>query len=488
MAYRVFSFLIVIFILAACTETNTVTRHDQSLIPPQHKGIPLGKAAEVLAEGLIRTSKGEKVGRVGVTEFAGPGEEITELGEVIAEDLAIRLVSSQAFPDVVERNRLRDLLRAKKIELSGYFDQKTVQEFGNLIGMDSMVIGTIADLGSTYRISAKLVTSRTGRVLGGATAIIIKDSATVRMTSPRRATLVVNVLPPVKGTVIVGPVQASLINGTATINDLPYGPCEVIVQAEGYENKRKSIIIEERNKVISISLRKKTFDVEFQVIPPDASLTVDGARVVLSDEGFGRLRNLEAKDYIYVARAEGHTEQTGTFNPLYGSKLIINLKTGDPFHELRNSLFRKVQELRDNQKIRIDLKTSKVVYNIGDPVNISFSVDRDCYFYLVNVTGQGEVILLFPNQYHPDSFVSRNHTYRIPEDYNFSFEAEPPAGKEHIIALASTRPLDIFERPSGKPFITYTRGFTSPERMRNIGLRLKKAELGAAVETTIRIR
>jgi len=72
-----------------------------------------------------------------------------------------------------------------------------------MIGVDSMVIGNIEDLGSFFDVTAKIVASGTGRIQGMADVRVVKDEATAGLVSKARtAVLTIAVDPVVRGSVV----------------------------------------------------------------------------------------------------------------------------------------------------------------------------------------------------------------------------------------------------------------------------------------------
>ena len=80
-------------------------------------------------------------------------------------------------------------------------------------------------------------------------------------------------------------------------------------------------------------------------------------------------------------------------------------------------------------------------YNIGDSVEISAESSRDSYLYIFNVNPRNEVFLIYPNTYDRDSFLRANRVVRIPRDSRYSIRTST-AGTEHLIAIATQRPID----------------------------------------------
>ena len=481
--------LIVALVAAGCGPAGKNIGPDTS---PQ--AMPLGEGIKALAKGLCESSAGKPVGKITVADFLGPGSGIYVLGEHISDKVSVRLFASGTFTDFMERRQLKQVLQGLKDEHSGYFDPKTVQRFGSLIGVDSMVIGTIEDLGPVVDVTAKIIQSGTGRLLAMADVQIAKDD-TVRglLYKERTATLTVSVEPAVEGSVTAGQRQERLINGMATLKDIPYGPCQVFIQPQGYEPVRRSINIRSRTEALAVSLKSRRYDVSFQVVPPDASLTVDGQNIALNPQGYARLTDLKPGEHSFVAKAEGHRSCAGTFDPLHKTQMVINLEAQeaqDPFYAISNKLFKKVAQIAGRQDFRVELWTDKGTYRVGEPIHFYFRAERDCYLNLIDVNSRGEITVLFPNRYDSNNFVSGGVTYRIPGDSydGFVFEALPPTGKDRIYAIASsTRSIDIFEHDfSRSVFTSLTRGNTRGIGV--IGTRIDMADLNAAAMTVIDIR
>jgi hypothetical protein len=82
---------------------------------------------------------------------------------------------------------------------------------------------------------------------------------------------------------------------------------------------------------------------------------------------------------------------------------------------------------------------------VGETVTFRFRAARACYLTLVDVGADGSVTILFPNRYHPaQERLAPNRWYDIPSaEMGFEFVAEPPAGKEMVVALATEQPLEL---------------------------------------------
>jgi uncharacterized protein (TIGR02145 family) len=79
------------------------------------------------------------------------------------------LINTGAFR-VMERSQMEGILKEQGFQQSGACDgQECAVEAGKLLSVDQMVLGTIAKVGSTYTLTARLVSVQTGEVLKSVT-------------------------------------------------------------------------------------------------------------------------------------------------------------------------------------------------------------------------------------------------------------------------------------------------------------------------------
>ncbi len=459
------------------------------------KALTLHDAMAYLSKKLVESvnsqAKDHIINRIAVADFIGPDDRITGLGEYIADKTSVRLFDSGAFPDFMERKQLKQILQSRKTEMSGYFDRDSVVKFGKLIGVDSMVIGTVADLGSYYDVTAKIIQSETGRILGMADARLLKDGATEKLLSKSMfSTLTISVDPQVGGKASVGGKTLFMSQGIVTFTKIPYGECQIIIKPEGYSPIQSSIPIRSQFESFFQRLKAQSIDVAFQIIPPDAKLTVNGKNTPLNDQGFAEVRNLSCTECSYVIVAKGHKTRTGEFRPAIDKSMIINLETEDAFYDLGNQIFSTYKEIEKNKDFEIKLWSDKKNYRVGDSITFYFKTDRDCYLTLINIGTTGNITQLFPNKLHPDHSVKAGMRYRIPgSDYGFELIVQPPGGTERIYALASTSPIDIFKNQfSEQTFTSLTRNKTRDIGVYQAGKNLNSTKLESAAEYVVHSR
>lgn len=482
--------LLLALTVSAC-QTGSQSVRQNSYGQTMHLYDAIDAIAADLIESARQSERITTVRKIAVADFVGPGERMTLLGDYISEKISVRIFGSGAFPDFMERRQLKQILQARHDELSGYFDQETVKQFGKLIGIDAMVVGSIKDLGGLMDVTAKIVESETGRIIGLADARVRNDATTDSLLAQHQvATLTISVEPPLDGEVIAGGARGLLSNGMAVIKNVPYGPCTVIIQPRGDQQIRRTITIRNPSETLAISVEGRTYEVSFQVVPPDARLTVNGQAVPLNAQGFAIIRELKSQPYSYVVQADGHEYRPGQFNPATETAIILNLQTSDPFLALKNKFFQKYKQIEQQQGFGIQLWSDKQSFRIGDTITFYFRAERDCHVTLVNVNASGSVTQLFPNRYHEDNRVRAGATYRIPDpSYGFEFRLEPPGGTERVYAIAATRPLDLFSNDFSQQAFTALRpGRTRDISVQQVGTRLEQADVGAAAELIVQSR
>lgn len=89
--------------------------------------------------------------------------------------------------------------------------------------------------------------------------------------------------------------------------------------------------------------------------------------------------------------------------------------------------------------IDIDLWVNRdeAIYHPGEVLTISFRTDRDCYVAIYDIDTGGRATRLFP-QDGDDGWVEAGRTFILPpENADYEYVIEGPAGTETIIAVAS---------------------------------------------------
>lgn len=146
----------------------------------QAQSVNLKLGIQDLANKLAKSvPKGEKL-TIAVTDFVDSYGQTRELGLYIAERLTTQLSQLPNF-QVIERRRLTPLLDELKFSMSDLVDPTKAKQFGKMLGVEAIVVGTITDLASTVDVDARIIQIETGIILPGAFVNVSKDPDVVRM-------------------------------------------------------------------------------------------------------------------------------------------------------------------------------------------------------------------------------------------------------------------------------------------------------------------
>lgn len=146
------------------------------------RNLPAYAASEPLesqiAQTLIEESANGKI-KVGILDFTisliGTDKklsdsEIKDMGTQIAEEYTASLL--QKIKDagkhdvisIIERSRLDEILKEKKLQVTGLTEQ-TASEIGGIAGLDVIIIGSYRVIGDNWVATAKLVRVKDGEIL-----------------------------------------------------------------------------------------------------------------------------------------------------------------------------------------------------------------------------------------------------------------------------------------------------------------------------------
>lgn len=115
-------------------------------------------------------------------EKGAAGQEYEGLGTAIAGMIVSDLVGAPGL-EIVERERLDDLLTEVELGESGFVDPKTAQKLGKGLGAELVLIGSYSVVKDTLALDGRLVEVESGRVLDGAAADgPVQDFVTVEKT------------------------------------------------------------------------------------------------------------------------------------------------------------------------------------------------------------------------------------------------------------------------------------------------------------------
>ncbi|MCX7920134.1 MAG: CsgG/HfaB family protein, partial [bacterium] len=102
--------------------------------------------------------------KIAVLDFEAIGGSIdTTLGRGVAEILLSALTKSEKY-QVVERQQLAKVLKEQKLQMTDLIDPKSAVEIGKILGVETIVAGSIVKMGRTYTITPRFIEVKTATV------------------------------------------------------------------------------------------------------------------------------------------------------------------------------------------------------------------------------------------------------------------------------------------------------------------------------------
>jgi len=163
--------------------------------------------------------------------------------------------------------------------------------------------------------------------------------------------------------------------------------------------------------------------------------------------------------------------------------IFNHTKTSDK--NLKSGVGTSVLVMDKTAPLTIKVWTLKKHYNEGENIKILLQGNRDFYARIIDVTSEGDIIQLLPNDYRKTAFFKAGKIYRIPDkEDRFDLKVSPPFGQDRIIVYASEVPLGKVDMESiGQGLNRYT-GSTSSfaAKTRGISVSPAKVSKNTAVE------
>lgn len=99
-----------------------------------------------------------------IADFATVEGKITRFSRYIADKLTPYFARSKDF-SVLERALIDKVIQEHKFQASPFVDEDSTQEFGKLLGAETIITGTISELGNAFYINTKAVDVTKGNIL-----------------------------------------------------------------------------------------------------------------------------------------------------------------------------------------------------------------------------------------------------------------------------------------------------------------------------------
>lgn len=131
--------------------------------------------ARKLARDIAKTN----IGTVAVVDFSDPSGTVTELGRFLAEELSGELATARKGFEVIDRSKLKSLLREHKLATTGLLDPQTTREMGKIAGVNALVTGTLTRMATTVHLRLNVLDVETAK-LGISSAVDIPETDQIK--------------------------------------------------------------------------------------------------------------------------------------------------------------------------------------------------------------------------------------------------------------------------------------------------------------------
>ncbi len=131
-------------------------------------------ALEDLAEQIETGAASSDRMTIATLEFEGLSGDHPPFARYTAEVLSTTLARRGRFR-VIERRRLDRILEELKLNTSGLFDPDSRKKFGQVSGVQAILIGSYQNFAATVRLNARLVSTETGETISAGSVTGVKD-------------------------------------------------------------------------------------------------------------------------------------------------------------------------------------------------------------------------------------------------------------------------------------------------------------------------
>ncbi|WP_420208104.1 FlgO family outer membrane protein [Candidatus Electronema sp. JC] len=135
------------------------------------------KEIEQLSAQMAEKIAGKGKKTVAVVDFTDLEGNVTQLDQFIAEEFSVALASAGKGFRVIDRTRLKSIIKENKLAATGLIDPATASKLGKIAGVDALVTGTLTPFGDNVRLTVKVLDSETADIIDSAKSNFAKTQA-----------------------------------------------------------------------------------------------------------------------------------------------------------------------------------------------------------------------------------------------------------------------------------------------------------------------
>ncbi len=137
----------------------------------------LEASIQQLAVDIAGQMKQRNIQKIAIDDFTDLNCYMSALGDFISEELVTNFYTqSLGNFDVVERRELARVIKEQKLGSTGLLDKRTIAQIGKILGVEAIVTGSIAYLGNTVKINARMIGVANAKIFAAASRKIRKDN------------------------------------------------------------------------------------------------------------------------------------------------------------------------------------------------------------------------------------------------------------------------------------------------------------------------
>jgi hypothetical protein len=208
-----------------------------------------------------------------------------------------------------------------------------------------------------------------------------------------------------------------------------------IHEVDGYAYLSETMTLEQvRNAAIATAKRQAVERAKTYI---ESNTTVENFEVTqdrIKGKSHGTVTVLEMKDHGVVENTRYHVWIKAEVE--YGIKPVGMADAGGQSDTL------SATHLDPQAPLTVRVWTSKKEYREGEHIIVYMQGNRDFYARIVDITSNGDIIQLLPNDYRQQDRFAAGQIYQIPgEGDHFDLKVTPPFGEDRIVVYASEVPL-----------------------------------------------
>lgn len=135
-----------------------------------------------LAQQIVQRSASADKTTIAISAFPHVDNTCSELSNYLADELVLSLFGVPGNSlSIVERSQLDRIFSEIELSMSGAVDANTTQELGRIAGVDTLLVGSITEIGDEIRVNARMIDTETAQVFSAAAVNIPQTETTAEL-------------------------------------------------------------------------------------------------------------------------------------------------------------------------------------------------------------------------------------------------------------------------------------------------------------------